>query len=133
MQDLIGGQVPLSFDTNVASVPQMRAGKIKALAVTTAKRISNAPEVPTLAESGLPEFESVSWYGVLAPAGTPAPALARLSRELAAALAEPELRARLETLGIDPKPTGPEAFGRFLREETERWRRLIVEAGIRAD
>ncbi|MBU6272579.1 MAG: tripartite tricarboxylate transporter substrate binding protein [Betaproteobacteria bacterium] len=133
LADLVGGAVPVALTSVTVALPMIRAGKVRALAVTSIERNRLLPEVPTLAEAALPEFESVSWYGVLAPAGTPAPALARLSRELAATLAEPELRGRLETLGIDPKPTGPEAFGRFLREETDRWRRLIAEAGIRAD
>jgi len=133
LADVVAGVVPLAMVTPSVALPMVRAGRARALGVSSAERSPVMPDVPTLAEAGLPGYEAVSWYGLLAPAGTPATAVARLERELAAVLADPAMRQKLESLGITPRPTTGAAFGRFVRDETERWRRLIQEAGIRAD
>lgn len=133
LADLVGATVPMALTTLNVALPMIRAGRVRPLAISSAERARQLPEVPTLAEAGLPDAEVVGWYGVLAPAGTPAGAISRLNRELTAMLAEPELRAKLEAMGVDPKPTSSEAFGRFVRDETERWRRVISEANIKAD
>ena len=133
LADLVGGTVPMALTTLNVALPMIRAGRVRPLAISSTERARQLPEVPTLAEAGLPDAEVVGWYGVLAPAGTPAAAISRLNRELTAMLAEPELRTKLEAMGVDPKPAASEAFGRFVRDETERWRRVISEANIRAD
>lgn len=133
LADLVGGTVQLAMVTASVALPMVRAGRARALAVTSAERTPLMPDVPTVAEAGLGGYEAVSWYGLLTPAGTPVAAVGRLERELAGLLADPAMRAKLESLGITPRPTPAAAFGRFVRDETERWRRLIQEAGIRAD
>jgi tripartite-type tricarboxylate transporter receptor subunit TctC len=133
MQDLIGGQVPLSFDTNIASVPQMKAGKIKALAVTTAKRISNAPDVPTLAESGLPGFELSAWVSFVAPRGLPADVRATLVNAMAQVMKTPALRDDLAKAGLDAGYEPPAAFEARVNRELPAMRALVQKAGITVD
>lgn len=133
MQDLIGGQVPMSFDTNIASVPQMKAGKIKALAVTTAKRISNAPEVPTLAESGLAGFELSAWVSFVAPRGLPEGVRATLVKALAEAIKTPALQADLAKSGLEVGYEPPAAFEARVNQELPAMRALVQKAGITVD
>jgi tripartite-type tricarboxylate transporter receptor subunit TctC len=130
MQDLIGGQVPISFDTNVASVPQMKAGRIKALAVTTAKRISSAPEVPTLAESGLAGFELSAWVSFVAPRGLPDAVRAILVRALADAAATPAMQADLAKAGLEVAYEPPAAFEARVNRELPAMRELVKKANI---
>lgn len=101
MQDLIGGQIQLEIDTNVAALPQLRSGKVKALAVTSAQRSSSLPNVPTVAESGYPDFEVVPWLAMIAPRGLPAPIKAKLVKVLADTVADPETRDALTKAGLD--------------------------------
>lgn len=119
------------------SVPQVtayvRQGKVRALGVTSRERSAALPEVPTLIESGLKDFEVVGFYGLLAPAGTPPEALARLAQALQQTLDSPEVRARMTQQGADPAFLGPEAFGRFLRAELPRWERAVKASGARLD
>jgi tripartite-type tricarboxylate transporter receptor subunit TctC len=133
MQDLIGGQVPMSFDTNIASVPQMKAGKIKALAVTSAQRISAAPDVPTLAESGLAGFELSAWVSFVAPRGLPADVRATLVKALAEALKTPGLQADLAKVGLEVGYEPPAAFEARVNRELPAMRALVQKAGITVD
>jgi tripartite-type tricarboxylate transporter receptor subunit TctC len=133
MQDLIGGQMPLSFDTNIASVPQMRAGKIKALAVTTARRISNAPEVPTLAEAGLAGFELSAWVSFVAPRGLPEPVRSTLVKALAEAIKSPAMQAELNKAGLEVGYEPPAAFDARVSRELPAMRELVRKANITVD
>lgn len=133
MQDLIGGQVPIAFDTNVASVPQMKAGRIKALAVTTATRISSAPEVPTLAESGLPGFELSAWVSFVAPRGLPDGVRAILVKALADATATPAMQAELAKAGLEVAYEPPAAFEARVNRELPAMRELVKKANITVD
>ncbi|MCX7197551.1 MAG: tripartite tricarboxylate transporter substrate-binding protein [Proteobacteria bacterium] len=108
-------------------IPQARAGKVRILAVTTARRSSTLPEVPTLAESGVPGFDMSQWVGVLGPAKLPQPIVMRLNGEIAKILALPAVRERLEQAGCEASPGTPEALGQRIREGIERWRRLAKE------
>lgn len=133
MQDLIGGQVPLSFDTNIASVPQLKAGKIKALAVTTPRRIANAPDVPTLAESGLHGFEMSAWVSFVAPRGLPEAVRATLVKALADAMATPALQADLAKAGLEVGYEPPAAFEARVQKELPVMRELVRKANITVD
>ena len=123
MQDLVAGQIQLMFDNLASALTQVRAGKVKALAVTTAKRTPFAPEIPTIAESGLPGFDISTWFGVFAPAGTPRDALDRLHAEFAKALAAPDVREKMVNMGAEPVGNRPEEFAAFVRAEAEKYAR----------
>ena len=133
MQDLIGGQIQLMFDNLASSLTQVRAGKVKALAVTTARRTALAPELPTIAESGLPGFDISTWFGIFAPAGTPREALDRLHAEFTHALASPDVRERMLNLGAEPVGNKPEEFAAYIRAEAEKYARLVKASGARVD
>lgn len=133
LQDLIGGQIDMIFDNLPAALPQIRAGTVRALAVTTLKRTSSAPNLPTLHERGITGFESEGWFALLAPAGTPRPILDRLNLEVNKALATPELRERLEKAGADPVGGSIESFQQRIGQETQRWARVIKFANIKAE
>ncbi len=113
-------------------LPQIRAGKVQALAVTTSKRHASLPEVPTLSDS-LPGFETVAWFGVLAPAGTPKAVVDRINTLVNQALEQPDVKARFATLGCDPAPSTPEAFSARVTGDVTRWKKLAAEKNIRAD
>ncbi|HEX5130183.1 MAG TPA: tripartite tricarboxylate transporter substrate binding protein [Usitatibacter sp.] len=133
MQDLIGGQVQLMFDNLASSLAQVKAGKIRALAVTTAKRTPLAPELPTIAESGVPGFDISTWFGIFAPAGTPKPALERLHAEFAKALADPGIREKMNRMGAEPVGNTPEEFAAFIRTEADKYAKLIRASGAKVD
>ncbi len=133
MQDLMGGQVPLSFDTNIASVPQIKAGKIKALAVTTSRRINNAPDVPTLAESGLDGFELSAWVSFVAPRGLPSDVRATLVKALANAMKTQALQDDLAKAGLAVGYEPPSAFEARVNRELPAMRALVQKAGITVD
>jgi tripartite-type tricarboxylate transporter receptor subunit TctC len=133
MNDLIGGRIQLMFDNLASSLAQVRAGRIKALAVTTAKRSALAPELPTVAESGLPGFDISTWFGVFVPAGTPPEAIARLHDEFTRALAAPEVREKVLNLGAEPVGSTPAEFGAFIRAEAAKYARVIKASGAKAD
>jgi len=119
---------------NVADVgAQIRSGRVKPLAVTTAKRAGSLPEVPTLSESGLPGFEIVSWFGLLAPAGTPAPIVARLNAETNQALARADVQATLGAQGLEVAPGTPEQFAAHIKSEIAKFTRVARAAGIKAE
>jgi len=131
--DLVAGHIQALFVTLPAAIEHIRAGRLRALAVTSAKRVPALPEVPTIAESGFPGFDISEWVGLFAPAGTPAPMIARLHEVLAASLAEPEVRARLAQLGAVPVGSAPEAFTRFVTEGRAAMTVLVREANIRVE
>lgn len=131
--DLVAGQVNLLFSSSVGSLPFLRGGRLKALAVTGLKRTSVAPDVPTVAESGFPGFESSSWFGIMAPAKTPKAIIDRLQQEIAAALKTPEVAAVLATQGAEPGGASPEEFGRYFRSEVAKLGKVIRDAGIKAE
>jgi tripartite-type tricarboxylate transporter receptor subunit TctC len=131
--DLIGGQVHMMFDQITSSLPHVKSGKLKALAVTTAKRSALLPDLPAVAESGFPGFDTSSWNGVMAPAGTPRPVIDRLNRTIAAFHARPEFRERLLSVGAEPLGGTPEDFSRHGRRELERWTEILRKSGTRLD
>jgi tripartite-type tricarboxylate transporter receptor subunit TctC len=108
-------------------------GKLNAIGVSSARRLPSLPDVPTLAESGIAGFESVGWFGLVAPAGTSADVIARLNDAFTKALKDPAVVEKIRTLGAEPAPTSPEQFGRFIQSESTKWGKLISEAGIKAN
>jgi len=133
MQDLIGGRIQLMFDNLASSLGQMRAGKVKALAVTTARRSALAPELPTIAESGLPGFDISTWFGVFAPGGTPRDLVQRLHDEFVKALADPAVREAMTKLGAEPVGSTPAQFAAYIRSEARKYAEVIKASGARVD
>jgi tripartite-type tricarboxylate transporter receptor subunit TctC len=133
LTDLIGGQVEIMFATLAITHRQVKAGKLAALGVSTSKRARQLPEVPTIAESGLPGYSMSTWWGVLAPAGVPNAIVAKINRETAAVLAQPETVQRLENDGAEPAPMAGAEFARLLASEVEKWRRVARESNIKAE
>ena len=133
MADLLGNQIPLSIDTLVAGLPQIKAGKARAVALTGNARSALVPDVPTVAEGGVANYDFETWFGVVMPKGTPAPIVARLSKEIEAVMAEPDTRAKLEQLGFDATYADPAAFRRKVETELERNVAIIKAAGIKPD
>ena len=131
--DLIGGHVPLCICTLPSVLPHAKSGRLRALAVTTMRRAAAAPEIPTVAEAGVAGFEVTQWYGLLAPAGTPAPIIERLNGEIGKALKHPDSRSRMQTEGAEPVGGSAQEFGAFFRAEIAKWTRIVQAAGIRAD
>lgn len=133
VSDLIGGQVDLMFDNMPNVIGHVRGGKMKALAVTTPQRAAMAPEIPTVAEAGVPGYEQTAWFGVLAPAGTPRDIINRYNTEIVKVLNSADVRERFAKQGVEVKTTTPEEFGTFLRSEVARWGKVIKDAGIKSD
>ncbi len=133
LTDLIGGQVSSMIDALPSAIPQVKAGKLKALAVTSAKRVAFLPTVPTVSESGLPGFEMVSWYGLWGPAGLPGDISARLSSEVAKAVHSQLANERLGGQGFDPVGSNSEQFATYIREEIGRYAKIIKEANIKVE
>ena len=131
MIDLIAGRLQLIFATAVVAVPQMQAGKVKALAVTTARRSVFAPDLPTVAEAGLPGFEANNWYGLVAPAKTPPEIISRLNREAVAVLKLPDVKDSLFKQGIEAAPGTPEEFGAYMKSEIAKWSKVVKASGAR--
>jgi tripartite-type tricarboxylate transporter receptor subunit TctC len=121
------------FSTLVSGLPQVQAGRLRAVAVTSGKRSRHLPDVPTMIESGLPGFEAVGWFMVMAPARTPAPVMARLQTALAEALAQPAVRERLTGDGAEVVASRPDAARRFLETEIQRWGAVVKSAGLRRE
>jgi tripartite-type tricarboxylate transporter receptor subunit TctC len=128
--DLLSGQVTVMFDTVAAIMPHVKSGAVRALAVTTAKRSSIAPDVPTIAESGLPGYDTSTWGGLLAPAGTPKDVVAKLNAEFAKALAAPDVQKRLADAGIEPGGGSPAQFAQFIQAEMVKWQKVARDAGV---
>jgi tripartite-type tricarboxylate transporter receptor subunit TctC len=136
LTDLLGGQLQLMFTDIAPALQHVRAGKLRALAVTSRKRQGAVPEVPTVAESGVPGtagFEAVAWQSIVAPAGTPADVVERLSREIGKIMAQPELRQKLEREGIEPDSSTPAQLAAYIRKEAQRWGAVVRASGTTID
>ena len=133
MTDLLGNQVQVMFSDAPTALPQIKAGKVRALAVASPQRSPLVPDLPTVAETGLPGYEAYSWAGVLAPAGTPAALVNRLSADIQQALSQPEVRQRLLDAGAEAAPSSPEAFGQLLHSEMRKWAQVVRAANIQMD
>jgi len=131
--DTVGGQLPLAMVDVASAIAQVKAGRLKALAVTTRKRISAAPDVPTFAEQGLPDYEATGWFGVVMPAGTPAEIVGRMNAELVAALQRKEIIDRVTAAGAEPSPSTPEEFGALIRSEIAKWGEVVKLSGAKVD
>jgi tripartite-type tricarboxylate transporter receptor subunit TctC len=131
--DLIGGRVQVMFDSIASALPQLRAGKLTAIAVATAKRSALLPDVPTVDEAGIKGYAAHSWLGIFVPAKTPQAIVQRLHEELAAALADPAVREKFIANGFEPQASTPEAFARLVKEEMEKWRPVVQRSGARPD
>jgi tripartite-type tricarboxylate transporter receptor subunit TctC len=133
MVDVLSGQVQLYFATMPAAMPHVKSGKLAPVAVTSVARSQALPELPTIAESGVPGYEASTWYGVLAPAHTPGAAVARLHENIVRILAVPETRERLADQGFEPVGSSPEEFGAYIKSEIAKWGKVIGDAGIRPE
>ena len=133
LNDVMGGQVQMTIDVAVSAVPQVKAGKLRALAITSAKRSSLLPDLPTIAESGVPGYEFSAWYVMLAPAKTPAAIVDKVSAEAKRIAGLPEVRERLNALGAEPASGSPAEVGALLKSEMERWAKLIKEQNIKVE
>jgi len=133
MQDLIAGQIPMSFETALVAIPQINAGKVRALAVTPAKRAKVLSDTPTLAESGLKGFDVASWQAIFAPAGTPKAIVDRLNAELTSIVAETRLAARLFTMGVENVPMTPAQFADFNRAELAKWAKIVKDGKVKPE
>ncbi|HNZ89889.1 MAG TPA: tripartite tricarboxylate transporter substrate binding protein [Acidovorax sp.] len=131
--DLLGGQVNYMFDSITSARPHIQSGKLRALGVTTAKRSSTLPDVPTLAEAGVPGYEVSPWFAVFMPASTPKPIVSKLNKALLDAMKDPDVVKRFETIGAEPVGSTPDELARHLARESERWAQLITERGIKLD
>ena len=131
--DLLGGHIPMAFAPIPATHENAKAGQLRMLAVTSLKRSSLLPDMPTIAESGLPGYEAVLRYGLVAPAGTPRPIIERLNKELNAVLADSEVKKRLATEGADPAPGTPEQYGADIAQEEKQWAEVVKASGAKAE
>ena len=131
--DLLGGQVDMSFDTLTPLVQHIKAGKLRALAVTTAKRSSTLPDVPTLAEAGMKDFDQGTWFGILAPAATPADVVARLNAEMVKIIQSPEFRKRMEEIGAEPVGDSPAQMAAQIKDDTAKYAKLVKDAKVAID
>ncbi len=131
--DLIAGQVSFMSVEILAAMPHVKSGKLRALGIATGNRNPSAPEIPTVSEAGLPGFDVTSWYGILAPAGTPKPITERLAMEMTKAIATPDLSERLASLGATPVGNTPDEFGAHLRREGEKWAKAVKASGAKVD
>jgi tripartite-type tricarboxylate transporter receptor subunit TctC len=129
--DMKSGAIAMMIDNIVSAMPLIKSGVQKPLAVTSAKRSEVLPDLPTLSDSGVPGYESVAYFGIFAPAGTPAPVVSRLNAELARIVRAPDVKARLLELGSDPVGSTPQEFARVIRAEREKWAKVIQEAGVK--
>jgi len=133
MVALVSGETQITFTTVLVAVPYLKANRVRALAVTSLKRSSALPEIPTLDESGIPGFDSTAWWGLLAPAKTPKPIIDRLFNVTTATMKIPEIRARLDQLGAEPAGHTPEAFDQLIRDDIAKWGKVVKALGITAD
>jgi tripartite-type tricarboxylate transporter receptor subunit TctC len=134
MQDLLGGQHLVAFDTMPASSPHVRSGKLRALAVSSAKRVASFPDVPTAEEAGLPGYQVTTWYGLFAPAGTPPAIVNRLHADTVKAMQTPDTKAKLDGIGADGTVSrSPEEFAAQVRADTARYSKIVKDIGLRID
>jgi tripartite-type tricarboxylate transporter receptor subunit TctC len=133
LTDVIAGQVQMMFATSASVIPYIKAGRLRALAVTTAQRSASVPELPTVAEAGVPGFEATTWHGVVVPAATPAAIVARLNEEINSALGEKDLRDRLTSLGAEISTGTPKQFTDYIAREIPKWAKVVKDSGARPD
>ena len=133
MMDVIAGNTQIAIGSLVQMLPQIKAGKLKALGVGSANRIAALPDLPTISEAGVPGYEVTNWWGIVVPAGTPRSIIDRLHKDLTAVVASTETKKRFETEGAEPMSMSPDEFGRFIAAETIKWGRVVKDAGIRAE
>jgi tripartite-type tricarboxylate transporter receptor subunit TctC len=133
LTDVIAGRAQLMFATSASVIPYVKAGRLRALAVTTAQRSATVPELPTLSEAGVPGFEALTWHGVVVPSATPAPLVERLNRDIVNALRAPDLRARLESLGAELATGTPRDFAEYIAREIPKWAKVVKDSGARAE
>jgi len=131
--DALSGQVPLAVVDLPSSLQQIKAGKLIAYAVTSPKRLPQLPDVPTASEAGLPGYDSTGWFGVVAPAGTPTLAVARMNAAIADALNDPAIQTSMRNLGVEPAPNRPEAFAAYIKAETVKWGKVIRQGNIKIE
>lgn len=131
--DLLGGRITMIFDNMPSALPLVKAGEVRAIAVTSATRSPAAPNIPTIAESGLPQFEATSWFALLAPAGLPREVQMKINAETLKVLALPDVKEKLATLGLEPAPGTPEALAAVIQAETAKWARVVKASGAKAD
>jgi tripartite-type tricarboxylate transporter receptor subunit TctC len=133
MADLVGGQVNLIFATTASAIPHLKSGRIKGIAVTTAKRSALLPDMPTISEAGLDGFDANNWYGLVVPAKTPRAIIEQLNAEVTKVLNMPDVKTTLFNQGLDPAPGTPEQFGAYIRSERAKWAKVIKESGAKAE
>ena len=131
--DLLGGRISMIFDNMPSALPLVKSGDVRALGVTSATRSPAAPDIPTIAEAGLPGFEATSWFALMAPAGLPKEVLARINAETARVLSLPDVREKLTTLGLDVAPGSPESLASLIQSETAKWANVVKESGAKLD
>jgi len=133
MMDVIAGNTQITIGSLIQMLPQIKAGKLKALGVGSSNRIAALPDLPTISEAGVPGYEVTNWWGIVVPAGTPRSVIDGLHKDLTAIVASPETKKRFETEGAEPLSMSPEEVGRFIATETAKWARVVKDAGIRAE
>jgi tripartite-type tricarboxylate transporter receptor subunit TctC len=126
----MGGQIDQLFLSVPASLGQVKAGRVRALAITSAKRSQTLPDIPTIAESGVPGYEARNWYGMLAPAGTPARIITQLNGKIVEILNSPDVEKVIKKQGADPEGSTPQAFGNYLKSEIAKWSKVIIDANV---
>ncbi len=130
MVDLLSGRVQIMFDGGVSALPRVKDGKLRVLGMTGAERSPSFPEIPTIAEAGVPGYSALFWFGIVAPAGTPAPIVNRLSKEIGAILNDPVFKKEFAAQGVDPVSSTPEGFSRIIKEDLPKWTGIMKQAGI---
>ena len=133
LTDIIAGQAQLMFATSASVIPYVKAGRLRALAVTSARRSASVPELPTVAEAGVPGFEAITWHGVVVPAATPVAVVERINRDIVAVLHLPDLRERLESLGAEISTGTPRDFADYIAREIPKWAKVVKDSGARAE
>ena len=133
LTDMLGGQLPMMFSNVSAAMPHVKSGKLRGLAVTSAARIDGAPGLPTVAEAGLPGYETATWLGIVAPAATSREVVAKINAEIQRVMALPEVKEKLIAQGLTLSGGTPEQFGAYIRSEHAKWGNLIKDAGIKAE
>ena len=131
--DVVAGHIPLGVGDITAGLAVIRSGQVKPLGVSSRKRDPSLPDVPSFAESGLPGYEAMGWFGVVAPAGTPADVVAKLNEAVVGALKDPVVAERMRAVGAEPYPTSPEEFGQFIRAEIAKWAKVVAQAGLKGN
>lgn len=133
VNELVGGHIPLMISSMLATLPQVRAGKLRVIALTTGRRSPAIPDVPTIAESGVPGYDATLWYGILAPGKTPDALVKRMNAELGTTLKNPDVVEKLSTQAVEPHHTSPEQFAALIRSEVAKWSKVITASGVKTD